>query len=345
MFGGDTVLGTPAVDQLIDAIHAIDPDLDSMYDDGGGLKDQRMSRHRKHARFRRYGEQVVYTALEQLGSRWLKQHPLIDDGYDDNEAESWLKSTRPTSKIGVWLSDQTDLPPSFVSIPSVKTGDTPSFNGLECLLEAIGLSDSKSAGLVLAGRWRPSGGGGLSIFSALTRTWGSIKACSTFAKRPWHDAYMPSLYHRRLHGESGRTSEGLQAWLDEYEPEPQVDRWDPFGSTAACRPFRLGAKFRVSLGLHPHQSGVYRCLKSERAIVASSAWGRDLSSSRHDADTTGKALLADRMHIMDWLSANGLSLIFKLERSYTNRGQWDRGPSERLESNHLIKLTLSLIHI
>ena len=339
MFGGDTVLDTPAIDQLINAIHEIDPDLDSMHDDGGGMRDQSMSRHREHARFRRYGEQVVYTALEQLGSRWLKQHPLIDDGYDDDEAENWLKSTRPTSKIGVWLSDQTDLPPSFVSIPSVKTGNTPLFHDLEPLLGALGLSESKSVGLVLAGRWRPSGGGGLSIFSALTRTWGSVKACTTFAKRPWHDAYMPSLYHTRLHGESGRTSEGFQAWLDEYEPEPQGDRWDPFGSTAACRPFRLGSQFRDSLGLRPHQSGVYNCLKSERAIVAASAWGRDLSSSRHDADTTGKALLADRKHIFDWLSALGLSLIFKLERSYTHRGQWDRGPSERLEANHLIKLT------
>ena len=339
MFGGDTVLGTPAIDQLIKTIHEIDPELNSMHDDGGGLQDQRMSRHRRHARFRRYGEQVVYSALERLGTRWLEQYPLIDDGYDDDEAENWLKSMRPTSKKGLWLSDHTDLPPSFVSIPSVRPGDKLSFQDLELLLNGIGLSDSDSVGLVLAGRWRPSGGGGLSIFSALTKTWGSVKGCTTFAKRPWHDAYMPSLYHTRHDGDSGKTSEGFHAWLDEYEPEPQGDRWDPFGSTTACRPFRLGSNFRNSLGLGPHKNGVYSCLHSERPIVAASAWGRDLSSSRHDADTTGKALLANRAHIVDWLSTHGLSLIYKLERSYTHRDQWDRGSSERLESNHLIRFT------
>ena len=340
LFGGEAWFEPSPKRQLINAVHRLDPDLTHMYDDGSGLRRRAYSRWSSGLRVHHYGEQVVLAALEALGSRWLEDHPLVerDDPDPLESAEDWLAAYRPTSGYGLWTSDASDLPPSFVELPVATVGDDPTFADVEPLLSALGLRGDRD-GLVLAGRWRPVGGGGVRLFPALVTTHGSITACKRFRRRPWHDCYLPNLYQVRMYDESGVSREGFRAFAEEIEAELKIDRWDPLGSPQAFQPFSLGLSSLNSLGLEGFGNGLYHPPDSEDVKLAHSAWGLDPRNYRDDEDRSGKALVADRAWIDRWLVSEKLSLVFTLRRSYSKSKSWERGSGERQEDNLLLRYT------
>ena len=340
LFGGEAWFEPSPKRQLIDAVHCLDPDLTHMYDDGSGLRRRSYSRWSSALRVHHYGEQVVQAALEALGSRWLEDYPLVERDNSDtsNPAEDWLEAYRPTSGYGFWTSDASDLPPNFVALPVSTVGDDSTFTDATPLLDALGLQGSQE-GLVLAGCWRPVGGGAVHLFPALVPTYGSITACKSFRRRPWHDCYLPSLYRVRMYDESGVSREGFRAFAEEIEMEPKIDRWDPLGSPEAFQPFKLGKPYLERMDLEAFGNGLLRSPDSGDVRMAHCAWGLDPQEYRDDEDRSGKALMTNRAWIDEWLGSKKLSLVFTLRRSYYKTETWEQGSGERQEHNLLLRYT------
>ena len=145
-------------DMVSAIVHAIDPDITSMYETGGRERQYGRTSHVMTDRFHGYGQQLGWHALFLAAGQLLTSFPIADD-YDywyDDPWHEWLGRNILTRDDGLWLSDGTDRTPLDIQTillePRNKglavTGDQTK------ILSLVGISGTRlGKELVVDGRW------------------------------------------------------------------------------------------------------------------------------------------------------------------------------------------------
>ena len=237
-------------DIISEIVHAIEPDITSMYDSGGRemLYDRTslgMTDHRIHG----YGQQMGYHALFITASRFLASFPVTDD-YDwwhKDPWHNWLRQYLLTRDDGLWLSDGTDRTPldtQEILLDSGKKGHTVTGDPAK-ILSLAGISGNRiGKELVVEGSWYSADNVRVDIRSALVSSEQAPQLARKLIREVPLTVWLP-VYH-----DSEEDNEYYSSRKKSYVPwivcpsrESRLDEYDPYGVAIANERPRLASKY------------------------------------------------------------------------------------------------------
>ena len=269
-------------DMVSAIVHAIDPDITSMYETGGRERQYGRTSHVMTDRFHGYGQQLGWHALFLAAGQLLTSFPIADD-YDywyDDPWHEWLGQYLLTRDDGRWLSDGTDRTPLDIQeilLEPMKKGLAVTGDQVK-ILSLVGISgDRLSKDLVVEGRWSSADDIRVEVRSALV----SSKLASQLARKLVREdpmtVWLP-VYH-----DSEEDNEYLYNKKKSYAPwivypscESRLDKYDSYGVSVANERPRLASTYTKlckltcddPFGREWHNNRGTLCLRAQ-------TWGRD----------------------------------------------------------------------
>ncbi len=237
-------------DIISEIVHAVEPDIKSMYDSGGRemLYDRTslgMTDHRIHG----YGQQMGYHALFIIASRFLASFPVTDD-YDwwhKDPWHNWLRQYLLTRDDGLWLSDGTDRTPldtQEILLDSGKKGHTVTGDPAK-ILSLAGISENRiGKELVVEGSWYSADNVRVDIRSALVSSEQAPQLARKLIREVPLTVWLP-VYHDSEEDNEYHSSEkkGYVPWIVCPSRESRLDEYDPYGVSIANERPRLASKY------------------------------------------------------------------------------------------------------
>ncbi len=324
------IFGQPCwkvADLMSEIVQAIDPTAKFMHDSPGRETRHGQSSYEISSRSHTHGQQLGWHALFLAAGRLLKEHPVTDDcWYEEDPWGEWLGQHRLTRDDGLWLSDGTDRIPldtaEFLLEGTKKPGTT---DDRKKLLGLIGLRSGIGKELIVQGHWTSADGVRVHVSSALVPTNKAASLARELAQEEPMSVWVPSFH------QSKGDSECLLGNKNEYRPwivvpsgEPRLDEDDPYGSSNSnCRP-RLSQEFATFFCLSKDDPfGRLWKDKRGRAILSSQAWGRDDRDQEGGAHP-GKRLSCASSLIESILSKNENDLLILIRLEVYERGSSTR---------------------
>jgi len=317
------VFGQPCwkvADLMSGIVHAIDPNVTSMYASSG--RESRFSRdsYGLTNRYHTHGQHLGWHALFLAAGRLLKAYPVTDDWwYEEDPWGEWFSRYGLTRNDGLWLSDGTDRTPldtvEFLFERKKKhmaiTGDS------DTILKLAGIRSRVGKEVIVQGLWFSADNVKIHISSALVP---SSKA-PMLARKLTREK--PMLVWVPCFEEAEDPSEYLRSDVKEYMPwivcpsgETRLDEHDPYGvSCANFRP-RLAREFATfcSLSKDDPLGRVWKD-KRGRSVVRAQAWVRE-NNYREEGPHTGNRLFCASLALRKILAEfdKDLLILIKLER-------------------------------
>ena len=329
------VFGQPCwkvADLMSEIVHAIDPNVESMHDSAGRELQYRSTSYEITTRYHTHGQQLGWHALFLAAGRLLKDYPVIDDSwYDDDPWGEWFGCYGLTRNDELWLSDGTDRTPlDTVEFLLERKKKDPAITGdRDKILKLAGLASRVGKELVVEGRWFSADNVRVHISSALVPP----NKATTFARKLTHKE--PMIVWIPCFHETEDDSEHLRDDKKEYVPwivcpsgEARLDEHDPYGvSCANFRP-RLARDFATLCSLSKGDP-FGRVWKDKRARMALrvQAWGRE-DKDREDGPHPGTRLFCSSSVLKKTLAKydKDLLILINLQRyekgSYRRDGTW-----------------------
>ena len=305
-------------DMMSEIVHAIEPDITSMYGSGG--RESRFARAslRMTDRFHGYGQQLGYHALFLVAGQLLASSPVTDD-YDwwhDDPWHDWLRRCLLTRDDGLWLSDGTDRTPlntqEILLEPRKKglavTGDQAK------ILSLVGISgDRLGKELVVKGRWYSTDDIRVDVSSALVSSKQAPRLARKLISEDPMTVWLPVFWDSEEDNEY-RLSEkkSYVPWIVCPSCESRLDEYDPYCVSVANKRPWLASKYTAlcklkcgdPFGREWHNNHGTLCLHAQ-------AWGRD------EEDREGRLRLFCRRTVLKKILATHrqhLLVLIKLER-------------------------------
>ena len=305
-------------DMMSEIVHAIEPDITSMYDSGGRESQFARTSHRMTNRFHGYGQQLGYHALFLVAAQLLASFPVTDD-YDwryEDPWHEWFRQYILTRDDGLWLSDGTDKTPlnsqEILLEPGTKgltvTGDQAK------ILSLVGISgDRLGEELIVDGGWYSADNIRVEISSALVSSKQSPqlarKLISEDPMTVWLPVYRDSEEDNKYQSSE---KENYVPWIVRPTGESRLDEYDPYGVSVANKRPRLASKYTTQcklmcgdpFGREWHNNRGTLCLHAQ-------AWGRD-----KECREGGLRLICRRTVLKKILATHRqhLLVLIKLER-------------------------------
>lgn len=325
--------------------HDIDPTIDSMYDDGGRAKRRRDSSGMDTA-YHSYGEQVGWHATFLAAAQLLKDYPIVDSwwGQDDGDPwAEWLRRYDLTRTDGYWLSDATDrMPLDATQLPSTKTKDGDELTGKRSdLLALADLAVGVGKNIVVDGSWPSQDGIDIRISSALVIP----KAADRLAKKLAREQPMAAWLPHYSEDEDGtdpfrQVKKNYLQWIVTPSISLRLDEHDPYGSPAAADRRRIFGPLSEQLSLS-QKDRFGREWTNGRGSVAlrAEAWGRK-PSDREGRSRSGSRLRCSRATLKSLLANEDRTLVvlIRIER-YENGFQ---APSRYWHSLAVVTISQTL---
>ena len=316
-------------DMISEIVHRIDPMVESMYGPAGREARYRHPSYGMTSRYHTHGQQLGWHALFLAAGKLLKDHPVTDDSwYEDDPWGEWFSGYGLTRDDGLWLSDGTDRTPldtpEFLlerkNTELAITGDRQKILALAALGSRVGKE------LVVQGQWRSADNVTVDISSALVPS----RTASTFARALTREE--PMLVWVPCFDESEEISEFHRGDKKEYTPwivcprgGVRLDEHDPYGvSVANFRP-RLAHAFTTfySLSQNDPFGRVWKD-KRGRPVLSAQAWGRE-DKEREDEQDAGTRLFCASSLLKRILTKydKDLLVLIKLRRYEKESGRID----------------------
>lgn len=260
-------------------------------------------------RYEYYREHIQRHALLNAATSLSKMLPVVVRSYESEDCSPWLEwrdRYDVTFDDGSWLSDRKDPVPQQAKedLLDKRNGRQESLRDQDTLLRKLGFMDITGDALFpLYGRWSSPDGVTVSITSALTERKGAVGRCTTLAKQPSHDFWLPEFWDEGYYDQRFRQKSPFNPFV--WAPEIHnigIDIGDEIAADGPARRPRLGIDLTTSLKLviEP-SSGDWRTSHGSLAL-RSQVWGSwkpnpDNRGHRHHED--GEILCASP----DWLAA------------------------------------------
>ena len=277
------VFGQPCykvADLMSDIVHRIDPNVESMNDTGGRESHYIHSTYGIPTSCHTYGEHLGWHALFLSAGKLLKEYPVTDDWwYEDDPWGKWLSGYTLSRDDGLWLSDGTDRTPidSKVFLLERNENELAITGNREKVLDLAELSSGVGDKLVVQGEWFSADDVNVLISSALVPS----RKAATFARKLIRED--PMIVWVPYYLESEEDSEYTQAEKKGYTPwivspsgEARLDEHDPYGVPVANFRSRLSNDFITYCSLSKCDAfGRAWKDKSGRTVLSAQAWGRE----------------------------------------------------------------------
>ena len=230
-----------------------------------------------------YGQQLGYHALFISAGILLKDYPITDDAwYEEEPWDEWLSRYTLTRSDGLWLADGVDRTPvdtqKFLLEGKGRgltvTGDR------DRILKLAGFSSSINTELVIDGDWLSADNVKVKISSALvSKSQAKVLAKKLINKEPFN-VWLPSA------GEGESHKKGYTPWVVCPSGEAKIDDFDPYGVPCANQRSYLSNQFTDFCSLSKADP-FGRTWKDKHGQVAlrAQAWGREDKNQDISAQT------------------------------------------------------------
>ena len=276
------VFGQPCykvAEMMSEIVHRIDPNVESMNDTGGREFHYSHSAYGIPTSCHTYGEQLGLHALFLSAGKLLKDHPVTNDWwYEDDPWGKWLSGYCLSRDDGLWLSDGTDRTPieTRVFLLERNENEFAITGNREKVLDLAELTSGVGDKLVVQGEWFSADDVNVLISSALVPS----RKAATFARKLIRED--PMIVWVPYYLESEEDSEYTQAEKKGYTPwivsprgEARLDEHDPYGVPVANFRSRLSNDFITYCSLSKCDAfGRAWKDKSGRTVLSAQAWGR-----------------------------------------------------------------------
>lgn len=276
----------------------------------------------------RYGGYLGWHALMLVAGDLLATRTVVGEDWSGDAWAAFLKEYTLSRDDGLWLADLTDLFPLDLTkeadIPMPESGKSSTIREDGNLLAPlVGLFEGKVVAdwVPVAGRW--------SIGPDTTVTLQSVLANDSDARSVVMAILSGEAFFRWLPGdqeeitrEFGCEGHTVQSWITTTpNPELQLDRHDPYGSTTALgRPFPsdwtrdlLGT---VASDEAPRHWGI-----DGKAAYCAEAWGAEGGRGEYAWSDTGYRLRVTRCALLSLLKQTDSSLVVALKLQKYHRGK------------------------
>ena len=317
------VFGQPCwkvVDMMSEIVHRLDPTVKAMHDSAGRESRYRRTSYENTLQYHAHGQQLGWHALFLAAGKLLKNHPVTDDcWYEDDPWGECFSEYGLTRDDGLWLSDGTDMTPLDAAefLLERKNKELVITGNREKILALAALRSRVGKALVVQGRWVSADDVTVNISSALVPS----RKASTFARKLTREepmlVWVPCFY------ESEEDSEFTRGGKKEYTPwifwpsgGVRLDEHDPYGvSVANFRP-RLAHAFATFCSISKDDAfGRVWKDKRGRPVLSTQAWGRE-DKEREDGPHAGTRLFCASSLLKRILTKydKDLLILIKLER-------------------------------
>lgn len=267
-------------DMISTIVHAIDPEVTSMYQSSGREPQYGRTPHGITSRFHGYGQQLGWHALFLAAGKLLASFPVTDDSWCDEPWNEWLGRYLLTRGDGLWPSDGTDRTPLDTREILLKqrrrgfvvTGDQ------DKLLSLVGITGSRlGKELVVEGRWFSADHIRVEISSALVAPAKAGQLAHKVLREEPMIAWLPVFHVTEDDDEHLRgDKKHYTPWIVSPSGESRLDEHDPYGvSVANYRP-RLARDY-TNLCKLSSDDPFNRTWHNNRGTISlrAQAWGRD----------------------------------------------------------------------
>ncbi len=261
-------------------VRKYDPQIKSMYENGGRSVSQRdelrgMSEHHHY-----YGQQLGWHALHLVAGEFLAKYPVVQGPYDDDHPwREWLRHESLTRTDGLWLADGTDRPPLEAQVNLYEKGEKGiAITGDKAkLLSLLNIESSIGEEVVVAGNWRSNDGVKVQVNSALVIPRYAKKLALQLSQEDAFRAWLPRAEEYDDSGEYSRAkSEPYEPWIVWPSREAGLDGTDALGLTDAVRRLHFTKAVNAIRSLKPQDPfGRTWCDPTGRVVARSEAWGRN----------------------------------------------------------------------
>ena len=328
--GLSRIFGQPCwkvADIVSGIVRRIDPEVESMSEDGGRESRYRRTSWGMTTRYHTHGQQLCWHALLLAAGRLLQDYPVTDDDslFNDDPWRTWLNRRMLTRDDDLWLSDGTDRTPlDTATFLLERKGDDLAITGdRQRILSLVLLNGGVGKEIVVHGHWFSTDNVGVHVSSALVSPEkGAALARRLVDEQPMF-VWLPCL------DKSEDDSECVRGDMRDYKPwvvwhggSARLDEHDPYGvSLANCRPYlahEIASAF--SLSKIDEFGRVWNDTRG-RSMLSAETWGRD-HNQREDGPHAGTRLICTSSLLKGILMKydKELLVLIKLQR-YEKRSQ------------------------
>lgn len=276
-----------------------------------------------------YGGYLGWHALMLVAGELLAERPVIGEDWSGDAWGAFLKEYRLSRDDGLWLADLTDpFPldlPKDTDIPMPDSGAVRRSvdEDISLLTPVLGIRDGRIASdwMPAAGRW--------SIDRDTTLTLRTVAANTSDARSTVMTLLADEPFFRWLPDDEeeiarhfGRDGHSIKAWVAETPyTERQLDRYDPYGCTAALdRPFPTDATIR-QLSATPGDLVVREWWINDNKAFYAQAWGAEGGRGEQAWSEGGSRILVSHSALTSFLTASDQHLVVALKLQKYHRGK------------------------
>ena len=258
-----------------------------------------------------WGGYLAWHSLMLTAGALLQKTPVTDRFYRDEPWSEWLADYRLTRHDGLWLADATDVFPSDVAMPVVRTNtreDVPADPRELGWLAGLRDSRTMSDQVTLDGWWKSSDGLDVSIDSVVVvpelaeSVAYAVLTVEPFDRSLPRDRDWPRSSHRRL--------PLRRLFREPHQGDRTLDRDDPYAAPTALRRTAVAPLAIRVLRLHSADPfGREWHNSAEIDVFRGDAWGVDQEEPHGDAGRSGDRLRVRTTDLLAFLEATSRSLV------------------------------------
>ena len=307
-------------DMISTIVRRIDHGTTSMYESGGRDIPHMGYRIGMNDRYHTHGQQLGWHALFLVAGRLLRECPVKNDLYNENDPwEEWLSRYLLTRDDGLWLSDGIDRTPlDVVEILLEKKKETLVLTGdKNKILNLAGITPSIGKKLVVSGDWHSADNVKVMITSSLVPPFKASQLARELAREEPKVTWLPSYgVYANEPEHINNEKRDFTPWIVYPAGEAKLDEHDCFVASSANLRHRVAADFLSGLGWTKGDP-FGRVWMNKRGHMATHAQAWGLKNKYTDEElSSGLRLLCTGTTLKTILTKNNkdLLLLIKLQR-------------------------------
>jgi len=318
-------------DSMSAIVHAIDPEVRSMYESGGREGPRSHMRHSITSEFHGYGQHLGWHALFLAAGQLLVSSPVAEDSWTEDPWGEWLGRYLLTRTDGFWLSDGTDRTPVDThTILLEKSKEGLAVTGApDTLLSLTNIRGGKlGKELVVEGRWFSADHVRIQISSVLVPPSRSALLARRVLREEPMIAWLPVFHGTEDDDEYSRGDKTQYLpWIVCPSGDSRLDEHDPYGVSVASQRPRLARDYSLQCNL-VSDDPFRRVWRDNRGTtsVRAEAWGRE-AGDREDGLHTGLRLICRSSILKRILTAHDVDLLLMIilqryEKQFEGSGRY-----------------------
>jgi len=326
-------------------VRKYDPQIKSMYENGGRTVSQRDRLRGMTDRYHLYGQQLGWHALYLVAGEFLAKYPVLQRPYyDENPWHEWLRRESLTRADGLWLADGIDRPPvnAQVNLYDRGNGSLALTGDKAKILSLLNIEGAIGEEVVVAGDWHSVDGIEIDIWSALVPPHSAKSLALQLSEEDPFRVWLPRVEEGDYGGEYLLSEkEPYEPWVVWPHIQVRLDATDLLGVTTVAQRLYFTKAINEISELKPLDP-FRRTWGDPRGRVAarSEAWGRN-PAYYNEESISAKRLVCSSRFLKDVLTKRSAELLVFI-RLRQREKEWDSSSSKYWHTTAAVTIDNSL---